>query len=343
MRPLSAIQLAVRGRGAEKRAMRAWLCLPILLFVSASLEGRQPGIVDPTITAESVLLDPADPARDRVGALRYLQGWVLRSRDSRFGGISDLAVHGNRLLGISDTGTAIAFSLRNGRIADGAIRDLPAGPPPFLLKQDRDSEAFAVDPERRHIWIAFERHNEIWRYDAALGRAEGHVAPAAMQDWPLNGGPEAMIRLPDGRFMVFAEDAPGAAPNTHALLVFPGDPVADQRPPLRMSYRPPAGYVATAVAALPDGRLLVLNRRFRITEGVSATLAIVDPKAIAPGAVLEGRELARLAPPLTVDNMEGLAVAQERGRTIVWMISDDNFLALQRTILLKFALDLPER
>jgi hypothetical protein len=34
--------------------------------------------------------------------------------------------------------------------------------------------------------------------------------------------------------------------------------------------------------------------------------------------------------------MEGLAVTQEGGRTIVWLASDDNLLPLQRTLLLKF-------
>ena len=48
--------------------------------------------------------------------------------------------------------------------------------------------------------------------------------------------------------------------------------------------------------------------------------------------------LARLESPLAVDNMEGLAVTQEDGRDIVWIISDDNFNAFQRTLLMKFAL-----
>ena len=50
------------------------------------------------------------------------------------------------------------------------------------------------------------------------------------------------------------------------------------------------------------------------------------------------RELARLQPPLTIDNMEGVSATIENGRTIVWLVSDDNFTPLQRTLLLKFAL-----
>jgi hypothetical protein len=37
--------------------------------------------------------------------------------------------------------------------------------------------------------------------------------------------------------------------------------------------------------------------------------------------------------------MEGISVAREGGRTILWIISDDNQLPIERTLLLKFALD----
>jgi hypothetical protein len=39
-----------------------------------------------------------------------------------------------------------------------------------------------------------------------------------------------------------------------------------------------------------------------------------------------------------IDNMEGLAVHQEAGKTILTLISDDNFSMIQRTILLEFEL-----
>jgi hypothetical protein len=39
-----------------------------------------------------------------------------------------------------------------------------------------------------------------------------------------------------------------------------------------------------------------------------------------------------------VDNMEGLAIHQENGQSILTIISDDNFSVWQRTIILEFAL-----
>jgi hypothetical protein len=51
-------------------------------------------------------------------------------------------------------------------------------------------------------------------------------------------------------------------------------------------------------------------------------------------------ELARLASPYAVDNLEGLAATRgARGETLLWLISDDNFNPLQRNILMLFELE----
>ena len=62
-------------------------------------------------------------------------------------------------------------------------------------------------------------------------------------------------------------------------------------------------------------------------------------KQIAPGADLKGTVIATLAPPLSVDNFEGIEARKgEQGETIVYLISDDNFSDRQRTYLLMFEL-----
>jgi hypothetical protein len=71
---------------------------------------------------------------------------------------------------------------------------------------------------------------------------------------------------------------------------------------------------------------------------VAAKLAVARLPKLAAGALISGEEIAVLRTPVAVDNMEGLSVTSEGGRTIVWIASDDNFNPLQRTLLLKFAL-----
>ncbi|GER05292.1 hypothetical protein JCM17846_29740 [Iodidimonas nitroreducens] len=73
-----------------------------------------------------------------------------------------------------------------------------------------------------------------------------------------------------------------------------------------------------------------------------ARLLRIDLAAILPDAVLKGDELARLEPPLMVDNMEALAVHVDTvGQWMITIISDDNFSPLQRTILLRYKMPQP--
>ena len=54
--------------------------------------------------------------------------------------------------------------------------------------------------------------------------------------------------------------------------------------------------------------------------------------AIAPGALVDGRELIVADMGYQIDNMEGLSVHRTAaGDTILTLVSDDNFSALQRT------------
>jgi len=60
---------------------------------------------------------------------------------------------------------------------------------------------------------------------------------------------------------------------------------------------------------------------------------------ITPGGTVRAEELARLAVPYAVDNLEGVhATRGARGETLLWLMSDDNFNRAQRTILLLFEL-----
>ena len=90
---------------------------------------------------------------------------------------------------------------------------------------------------------------------------------------------------------------------------------------------------------LPDGRLLVLNRKFSLGELFTAKLVIVDGREVRNGAVMRGEEIATFAAPVQHDNFEALAVTQEGDETIVWVASDDNQMWFEESLLLKFRLD----
>lgn len=290
------------------------------------------------IAASSVALDPHDPARMQVGRLRYLGGWVLKGTDRRFGGMSSMTLQDGHFVMLSDGGVVARFRFDNqtGQISDYAMSELPDGPGDGTRKVDRDSESSTFDPVSGHVWAGFETRNQIWRYTKGFQQADGHAAPKEMAKWPRNEGAEAMVRLRDGRFIVFAETKM-RPDGSHVALLFPGDPVEGAQP-VEFGYSGPRHFAPTDAAELPDGRVVVLHRRFSIPGGFASALTIIDPREIRPDGVVVGKPLATIAPPLTVDNMEALAIEQRGDQTVLWIASDDNYFFGERTLLMEFAL-----
>jgi hypothetical protein len=267
--------------------------------------------------------------------LRVAGAWALSSTNHHFGGYSALAVlpDGN-VLAVSDRGRRLGFTPpdRPGHVVSfdylGTARS--------GAKAGVDSEALTFDPASGRLWVAYENRNMIVRYDARF-RREAAVRPAAMHDWPLNSGPEAMVRLADGRFVVLAEGSPDWFDSDFPALLFPSDPVHGAAPE-RFRFKPPRGYRPVDAAALPDGRVLILLRRVHWTlpPGFTGKLMIADPATIRPRERWRAEPVADLAEPLPTDNFEGLAVEPgPQGSVILWLISDDNTSAFQRTLLLK--------
>ncbi len=317
-----------------------YLPLALIALVTAAIAALpgQPGLVRFT----PLPLDRDRPTLHRLGALEHEGSWRLESDMAGFGGISALHVARGEVLALTDSATLLRFRF-DGRATEAPIeaRPLPGIFSPENGKPDSDSESLVLDPATGTAWAGFETSNVIRRFGPGLAEKTGWAIPAGMKDWPHNSGPEAMIRLADGRFLIFSEGAQGPKGSYEALLVA-GDPTDAALPALPFFYRPPNGFQPTDAVELPDGRLLMLNRYFSLRKGVAASLVILDPRRIAPGAIIAGREIARLAPPLLVDNMEGLSIepTAKRGRITVWLVSDDNFNPLQQTVLMRFALDL---
>lgn len=311
--------------------------LAALLFCLVPGSAGFPQSADVPVVATPLPIDPDDPAHRVFGRLRYVAGWRLTSRQGNFGGYSALRVDGDAVLALADTGDHMRFRLSAaGEVSETSFGRLTALPSYRGDRGDRDSESMTFGPAG-DIWIGFEYRNAILRYGPDFKELRGMAFPPAMRNWSRNSGAEAMVRLDGGRFVVFAEGQ-AIAPHVHLALMFPGDPTNAKNAPFRFGYRPPRGYAPTDAQQLPDGRILVLHRHFSLFDGFWTALTIVDPADIKPDATVTGELVAELKPPLNIDNMEGLSVTREDGRTMVWIISDDNQVPIERTLLLKFEL-----
>lgn len=329
-------------RGAMLRLLA---CLSLFFFLVPVTYVRGP--VPPAnesqyIALEPLALDARNPARLQVGRLLFLGGWKITSDNDDVGGISSMiALPDNRLLMLSDNGTLAGFTLdeTNHRAIRPFIAPLPDGPakPNEYAKQNWDAESLLHDPATGQFWVGFEHQHSIWRYGSSFSRKEAANFPDAMQKWVNNGGAEAMLRLPDGRFLVFSESTPFARGGYQAL-VFDADPSDPANKAMPFGYQPPKGYRLTDAAILDAESALMLHRRFTPFDGVSAILSVAQLADFQPGTVATSIPIATLRPPLKVDNMEALAVTRDPKGPIVWITSDDNFSALQETIFFKFRL-----
>ncbi len=85
---------------------------------------------------------------------------------------------------------------------------------------------------------------------------------------------------------------------------------------------------------------MMLDRAYDVARGVRIRVLRFEAAELRPGNTIHPRELARLVSPVAVDNLEGVAASKgSRGETLLWLISDDNFNAIQRNLLLLFELE----
>ncbi|MEH6790342.1 esterase-like activity of phytase family protein [Parasphingorhabdus sp.] len=329
--------------------IRLLACLALFFFLVPVTYVRgplAPPVDDQYIALEPIALDPRHPERTRAGQLVFLAGWKITSDNGEFGGISSMVIlPDQRFLMLSDNGTLVGFTFDEAahRAIRPFIAPLPDGPakPNAFARQNWDSESLVHNPATGQYWVGYEHQHSIWRYGSSFSRKEAANFPAAMQQWPENGGAEAMLRLADGRFVVFSESAEHAE-GAYRALFFDSDPADSSSTAQAFGYRPPKGYKLTDAAMLDDKSALMLHRRFTPLDGVSAIISIARLADFQPGEIATSTPIATLEPPLKVDNMEALAITREGADSIVWLASDDNFSGLQESLLLKFRL-LPEK
>ena len=297
----------------------------------------------PTVEAIPIELG-LSAGRGRFGSLTFIAAFELKSSDSRFGGLSGLAVTGNgeRLYAISDRGYWLSASMRHN--GEGRLTVLegweigtlltPEGAPVSGLQTD--AESLMQDRDGSFI-VSFEQEHRLWRYPASAapfkGPSQTVPTPRELSQAPNNGGIEALTVLRDGRIFAIAEEYENPDGTLKAWLM-------DEDRFAALSYFSSAGFRPTDMTTLANGDLLVLERRHSLLGGWGARVQRIARDSVRPGARLRGEEIARIVPPLPVDNYEGIAVREkEGGETFVYLVSDDNYSPLQRTLLLQFRLD----
>jgi len=278
-----------------------------------------------------VALDPGKPDNETLGELSYRGGLELEPGEAEIGGISGLEWHGGQLYGVMDDGRWLVMTLDElgDRLID--IRSITTG---ALLDTDgkklrrkdaADAEAIARGPSGEWF-ISFERDHRIWRYDGLDGPARPADIAAAdlLVGADSNKGLETLAAASDG-WLLCGEWAGTETPN---CLRQTGSEIAA----LEIAAPPPLDERSSAPTdadCASNGVCYVLFRSYSREWGNAASV-------VAIGVDGERETLATWTPPLTIDNFEGLAVREDGQRTYLYLASDNNFSANQRTLIMKF-------
>jgi hypothetical protein len=323
--------------------------LPIILlaamlspFVSAiHSAAAQTSSTDLSVALAPIEVDPKQSRRKNFSRLTLLSAFQLDSKDKRFGGLSGLSVgKDGRLYAVTDHGYWLSAKMvvdTHGALTslvDWQIAPLLTPEKTAVSGRLRDAEALAQSRDGSFL-VGFEGAHRIWRYsappDTLSSTAVQVPVPAALAHAPINGGIEGLTMLPDGRLLVLTEQFQNRDGSFKGWLL-------DGNQSAELSYAPADGFRVTDCASLPNGDVLVLERRYVPLAILSARIVRVDARSIHAGAKLIGKELLKLEQPMAAENFEGMAVQRLSTGTAIFLVSDDNFSPFQQTLLLQFLL-----
>ena len=287
------------------------------------------------------------------GALEFIGGFELRSSESAFGQLSALRFisPGDAFLGVADNGHW--FSGKIERDASGVPTGLAGfslqqmiGEDGRVLAEKHLSDAEGLDIANHIATVSFEREARLCEYafePESLGIA-GIAKPRGCIDFVIprhelryNHGLETVAHAPKdsplaGARIVIAERSIDAEGNIFAAII-----EGPQKGIFKVQRS--GDFDVTDGAFLPDGDLILLERRFSLVTGVAMRLRRIQGDAIRSGAVVDGEVLMEADLAHRIDNMEGIDIWQRAdGATILSLLSDNNQSFLQRTLYLEFRL-----
>jgi len=317
--------------------------LPAAPVASASAKIHRMDVVTRPITRFRTNSD-----QTRFGGLVFAGGLEMHATSDHFGALSGLAFTDNQtgLTAVADTGFWLTATLQRDDanrpvgLADVRMAEITGpGGVPFAGKWLADAEAIAVDGET--VLVSFEREHRIARYarsDDGLQWREQMPPPVPTDRLSHNAGFEGIaIGAPDS---VLAGALIGVSENgLDGSADIAGFVQPATGPAFRFAVRRRGAYRVTDLAILPDGDLVLLERRFALHTGLAMRLRRIDDDTVTSDATVDGEVLLEADMSHQIDNMEGLAITTDPdGVPRLTIVSDDNHALLQRNLLIEFRL-----
>ncbi|EJZ21151.1 esterase-like activity of phytase family protein [Rhizobium sp. Pop5] len=284
----------------------------------------------------------------KFGPLEFLGGLEMVSSKALFGSLSSIRFRPDQkhFVVVLDTGQWLTGSIeRDAKSRLSGLSNVEITPMKnrsgrsFEGKGQMDAEGLAFDADR--VLVSFEQIHRVDIYpdpgfaeSGAIGTLPILIPRKMLSD---NRGIETIAVAPEtsplkGGVVIVSERGLDSEGNRMAAIL---------SGPLKglFSVKRDGSFDATDGAFLPNGDLLLLERRFNMAEGIGMRLRRIKCADIRPGAVVDGELLLEGDFNSQIDNMEGLDAFQAAdGTTHIIMVSDDNHSILQRNLMLEFRL-----
>ena len=289
------------------------------------------------VTAQIIKTFRQGSANNELGPLQFLGGLQYSSSDRRLGGVSSIRFRpdGRSFVAILDSGDWMTGqTVRDGAgrlagLADISIAPMLGADGQPGSKSEMDSEGLAARGSK--LIAAYPDPG----FETSKPRPVDMVIPK--RELRSNGGIETLAVAPagsplKGAIVAVAERSIDGDGNLFAAVL--DGPLKGV---FKVSKEDP--WDVTDGDFLPDGDLLLLERRFSFTGGVGMRIRRIDDRTIRPGVVVDGKVLIEADMSAEIDNMEGLDVIRgPEGDTRIILVSDDNRSFLQRNLMLEFRL-----
>ena len=316
-----------------------FLSLVFLSFFTNSLATELGTAVE--LKSIKINLFPTDLENISLNKLKFVSGIEIKSNHPDFGGLSGLIINEDKsLIAVGDQGIWLTGKIKineNGKLVEiinGRLGHLKGNENNPLYKLGKSyTDAESIEPYNNKFVVSFERNHRILIFNDIFLHSEIFYDRIKYLDLPDNGGIEAMAPLKNNSIFLLSEN-----------LIHPDDKIAgyllsDNK--LKKVYVKKNGsFKPTDMSNLPDGNILLLERSFSPVRGVSARISVIKYEDLKPNSVILPFTLDTLKPPMVVDNFEGISFLKlNDGGYYIFILSDDNFNFLQKTLLYQFYWD----
>jgi len=324
------------------------LSLAMMMLAACSAADGEPESSEAVIRSQAITQFRPGISENKFGAIEFLGGLSSWSANPLYGAASAIRLRPDQrhFIAVLDTGHWLTGAIE--RDGEGRLKGISeAAITPMVDREGRTHEGKgAMDAEGLalrdgEVLASFEQNHRVDIYpDPGFATAAPKdTLPILIPRKELRGNRslEALTIAPssgplEGAVVVITERSLDKDGNMLAAIL---------EGPLkgRFAVRHYDDFDVSDGVFLPDGDLLLLERRFDLAHGIGMRLRRIAGDDIRPGAVVDGKVIFEANADDQIDNMEGIdAFRAEDGTIHLILVSDDNHSILQRNLMLEFRL-----